>query len=76
MKLDANLPRFVWVEDYDEFDWVQTHMQLLLNRKIKVENIGFCSKEYMYVGIAYIGRRPSKASIRKMLEKHKIKPDD
>jgi hypothetical protein len=73
MKIDVDLPRFVWVDDYHEFYSVQTYMKLL-NRKIKVEEIGFCGSDY--VGIAYIGRRPSKANIRKMLEKHKIKLDD
>lgn len=75
MKIDANLPCLVTVDDYHHFRDAQEHMQLL-NRQIRVYELGFAALHGKYIGIAYMGRRPDKATIKALMAAKKIEPGE
>jgi hypothetical protein len=77
MKDAPELPFFIQVEDYHDFSYIQSAMELL-NPKIWVKEIPTLRTEGMsllsqYVGIVYEGKRPTEKDIEYMLSSPTLK---
>jgi hypothetical protein len=77
MKDAPELPFFIQVEDYHDFSYIQSAMELL-NPKIRVKEIPTLRTEGMsllsqYVGIVYEGKRPTEKEIEYMLSSPTLK---
>ena len=72
------LPKIVKVGDYHEFDSMADTLNELIEKgfpKVKAEELGY-SRSKGYIGVLYVGLKPSKAVIKQMLEESKIKLDE
>jgi hypothetical protein len=72
------LPKIVKVGDYHEFDSMTDTLNELIEKgfpKVKSEELGYCDGKG-YIGILYVGLKPSKAVIKQMLEENKIKLEE
>ena len=76
MKNAPKLPFFIQVEDYHDFSYIQSVMELL-NPKIRVEEIPTLRTEELslpspYLGIVY-EKRPTAKELENMLSSPKLK---
>ena len=70
-ELKLKLPALVFADDYHEFDHIAYNMNYIVTGgKIRFHEIGCSWGDY--IGVAYTGRRPSKATIKEMVKKHKL----
>lgn len=74
MKINFNIPKVFWVEDYHEIDDYEKVFKSS-NPKIKVVEIdsGYAEDgpDYsVYWGLIYSGKKPNKKIINEMLKKH------
>jgi hypothetical protein len=72
------LPKIIKVGDYHEFDSMAETLNELVEKgfpKVKAEEIGYCGGKG-YIGVLYVGLKPSKAVIKQMLDENKIKLDE
>ena len=72
MKIEVDLPAITLVHDYHDFDDMVNEIDATLNPnpKIKVKELGF--EGHFYVGVVYAKKIPSKAWIKKELERRVI----
>ena len=72
MKIEVDLPRIVRCGDYHDFEYLADDIKDHLNPKpkIKVKELG--NAGFQYVGVAYVGKMPSKKVINKLLEDAEI----
>lgn len=69
MKLDINVPQFVFARDYHEFsEW--DHLVERLNSELTVKEIGFEGR--VYIGIIYWRNEPTRAEILKLAEEQDV----
>ena len=62
------LPNTISVDDYHEFGVAQD-LYKIINKKIKVEEIGFDGITLKYIGLVYAGRKPTKRVIDRLTKK-------
>lgn len=73
-KLTLKLPRLIQCGDYHEFDEVQSTLRNLVgNNLVKVKEIGMTDS---YVGVVYIGKKPSKDQLKELAAKQGISLTD
>lgn len=73
MFLSIQLPRLVTVDDYHEFPELSRHMIKMSNhRGVKVSEVGFDEDSGLYVGVVYVGRKPSKRVIDQLAHIQRI----
>lgn len=68
------LPRLVFVDDYHEFDELADKLNGIIDKdygKVKCYEVGF--NKGKYVGVLYVGLKPSKQVEEQMLKDAKIK---
>lgn len=64
-----NLPQLIKVNDYQEFGDLEDKLKQL-NRRLRCTEVGFSGSKY--VGVVYVGRKPSKAAIETLAQAQKI----
>lgn len=69
--INARLPFLVFARDYHELGDMEYFFRLLQNR-VRVKEIAFDENSGKCVGVVYIGRKPLKADLKKMLEKASV----
>lgn len=67
-----NLPRLVKARDYHDFSYMEDVIRSVSERKVHVKEVGFDYDHGDYVGIAYVGRMPSKRVIGQLAHIQKI----
>ena len=72
MLLNVSLPTLVEVRDYHELQEMELHFKEL-NGSIKVAELSFNGT---YIGVVYVGKKPSKEEISKLAKKMKIDIED
>ena len=69
MKLDINVPQFMFARDYHEFrEW--DHVVKCLNPELTVEEIAF--EGGMYIGIIYWRTEPTREEILHLADQHDV----
>lgn len=69
MKLNVNLPSLILCDDYHEFEDLEYQIRTII-KGFKVKELGCEAGDY--VGLAYVGKKPSEAVIQKLLDKESI----
>ena len=59
--------------DYHDIDYHADRLAKMFKRRIGSAEIGFC-EDGRYWGIFYVGRKPSKAAIKQMMDDENFKP--
>ena len=59
------LPNVISVDDYHEFELAE-ELYRVINKKIKVTEIGFDYNSSKYIGLVYIGRKPTQKVINRL----------
>ena len=72
--VSATLPKVITVTDYHEFRDLEETLKIILDKKVKVKELGFADGEY--VGVVYAGKQPTKGELAIMLANKGIAFDD
>ncbi len=72
MKLKLKFPFVREFDDYHEIDFFRDTLQEFLVEKIKGIELGFDYNSGEYIGLFYMGKKPSKDVIQKLLEEREI----